>query len=91
MALVRRRCAMQSLEGKIFVHTPGIVSPVVPLPRKIMEVRIEFFALGGVYLRAVLFDVAGSQSVEADRPKLRLFCSGQENSSPSSSSSNRQL
>lgn len=38
-----------------------------------MEILVEFGALCGVYLRAVLLDIAYGQSVEADRLSFLFF------------------
>ena len=60
---------------QMWVLTPGIVSPIVPLRVDIGKVRIEWTTLGGVDLRAVLFGVCGSHSVVADRPSFAFFTS----------------
>ena len=56
-----------------FVLTPCTVNPVVPLAGEIVEILVEFGALCGVYLRAVLLDIAYGQSVEADRLSFLFF------------------
>ena len=70
-----------------FVLTPCTVNPVVPLAEEIVEILVELCARTGVYLRAVLLDIAGGQSVEAERPSFAFVTVSRAVSSLSSMSS----